>query len=56
MKLPLRASATEIGSIVDADGIEICVVDVHRDRSDDEVTTIVNLIVDAVNAKQEAPR
>lgn len=56
MKLPLRPSDTEIGSIVDADGVEICVVDVHRDRPDDEVRAIVNLIVEAVNAKQEQPR
>ncbi|CDX26918.1 conserved hypothetical protein [Mesorhizobium plurifarium] len=56
MKLPLRVSATEIGSIVDADGIEVCVVDVHRDRSDEEVSAIASMIVDAVNAKQEQPR
>ncbi|WP_292200937.1 hypothetical protein [Mesorhizobium sp.] len=49
----MRASATEIGSIVDADGVEICVVDVHREKPDDEVRAIVALIVDAVNAKQE---
>ncbi|WP_192252021.1 hypothetical protein [Mesorhizobium silamurunense] len=56
MRLPLRASATEVGSIVDADDVEVCVVDAHRDRPDDEVSAIVDLIVNAVNAKQEQPR
>ncbi|WP_287061669.1 hypothetical protein [Mesorhizobium sp.] len=39
-----------MGSVVDADGDEVFVVDVHRDKPDDEVTAIATQIVEAVNA------
>jgi len=48
--LPLRLSETELGSVVDANGNEVFVVDVHRELDDEEVLSIALHIVAAANA------
>lgn len=47
--LPVRADPDEIGSIVDANDVEVCIVDQHRERDDLSVTAICAMIVDAIN-------
>ncbi len=53
IKLPLRLSESEVGSVVDADGHEVFVVDVHRDLPDEEVVAIAKEIIAAVNGQGE---
>lgn len=48
--LPLKHEIDNIGTIVDATGRGIIVVDMHWEMPDDQVTDIAELIVDAVNA------
>lgn len=47
--LPVRLHETEVGEIVDAKGREVCVVDVNRERPDDEVVHLCSWIVVAIN-------
>lgn len=48
--LPLHACDVHIGSVVDAEGEEIFVVDPNGERTDEESAAIVALLVSAVNA------
>lgn len=48
--LPLRHDFKECGTIVDAEGEMIMVVDMHHERPDDQVMAIAELIVLAVNS------
>lgn len=48
--LPLKHEIDNIGTIADATGKGILVIDMHREMPDDQVTDIAELIVDAVNA------
>ena len=47
--LPLRPSETEVGSVVDAQGREVFVVDVNGERPDDQVALIAALLIVAIN-------
>lgn len=49
--LPLRLCDEESGSVLDADGMEVFVIDANRDLSDESATAIGELLVDAVNAR-----
>ncbi|MBB4520519.1 UNVERIFIED_ORG: hypothetical protein M2435_001299 [Rhizobium sophorae] len=49
IRMPLRHDATHCGTIVDADGNMVFVVDVNRERSDAEVTDIAELMLLAIN-------
>lgn len=49
IRMPLRHDTTHCGTIVDADGNMVCVVDIHGERSDGEVSDIVELLLLAVN-------
>jgi len=53
--LPLKHEIDNIGTIVDATGRGIIVIDMHREMPDDQVTDIADLIVDAVNAYTNHP-
>lgn len=53
--LPLAHEIDNIGTIVDATGRGIIVVDMHREMPDDQVTDIAELIVEAVNAYTTHP-
>ncbi|ANM12087.1 hypothetical protein [Rhizobium sp. N324] len=46
---PLRHDTTHCGTIVDADGNMVFVVDMHHERSDAEVTDIAELMLLAIN-------
>jgi len=48
--LPLRCDEENIGTIYDANGIPVCVVDVNRERPDIEAGRIALWIILAVNA------
>ena len=48
--LPVRHDSTHCGTIVDATGEMILVVDMNRERPDHQVMAIAELIVVAVNA------
>lgn len=47
--LPLRHERDNVGTIVDATGRGIVVVDMHREMPDDQVRAIADMIVLAVN-------
>lgn len=47
--LPLRYDEDNLGTIVDASGTPICVVDVNRERPDTEVLQIALRLVLGVN-------
>ena len=47
--MPLRHDTTHCGTIVDADGKMVCVVDMNRERHDAEVTDIAELLLLAIN-------
>ena len=49
LALPLSVSTTDIGSVLDANGTEVFVVDFDRDWSDAKVIAIAVLIVAAVH-------
>lgn len=49
VKLPLLPTEDDIGTLVDADGKPVLVVDVDRQRSDEDVAWIVGMIQVAVN-------
>lgn len=49
VKLPLDITAEDIGTLVDADGRAVLVVDVNNERSDEDVAWIVGMIQVAVN-------
>ena len=49
VKLPLLGTDEDVGTLVDADGKPVLVVDVDRDRSDEDVAWIVGMIQVAVN-------
>lgn len=49
VKLPLLETDEDVGTLVDADGKPVLVVDVDRDRSDEDVAWIVGMIQVAVN-------
>ncbi|MGY2732356.1 hypothetical protein [Sphingomonas sp. UYP23] len=55
VRLPLRLCDEEIGSVIDDEGLEIFVVDGHYERSDDDVSAIAALIVEAINARGGTP-
>ncbi|HEV7251464.1 MAG TPA: hypothetical protein VGN93_31185 [Shinella sp.] len=47
--LPLRLSDSDIGVILDDEGVDVITIDVNGDRSDDQVTAIAAMIISAVN-------
>ncbi|WP_186458302.1 hypothetical protein, partial [Neorhizobium alkalisoli] len=49
VKLPLLPTDDDVGTLVDADGKPVLVVDVDRERSDEDVAWIVSMIQVAVN-------
>ncbi len=49
VKLPLLETDEDVGTLVDADGKPVLVVDVDRERSDEDVAWIVGMIQGAVN-------
>lgn len=51
VRLPLRLCDEENGSVLDADDMEVFVVDANRDLSDESATAIAELLVQAVNAR-----
>ena len=51
VSLPLRHDRRNCGTILDAEGNGIIVVDVNRERPDDQVMAIAELIVIAINAR-----
>lgn len=48
--LPVTLSPGEIGAIQDADGRDLCTVDVNGERPDDQVQAIARLIAVTINA------
>lgn len=48
--LPVRHDRGNCGTILDADGNGIIVVDLNRERPDDQVMAIAELVVVAINA------
>lgn len=50
VQLPLRHDHKECGTLVDAEGKMILVVDMHRERPDQQVMAIAELIVLAINS------
>ncbi|MDX5984664.1 hypothetical protein [Sphingomonas echinoides] len=54
VRLPLRLCDEETGSVIDANGVEVFVVDTNRNLSDETTTVIAELLVDAVNARGAA--
>jgi hypothetical protein len=54
VRLPLRLCDEENGSVLDADDMEVFVVDANRDLSDESATAIAELLVQAVNARGAA--
>ncbi|CDZ43065.1 Hypothetical protein NGAL_HAMBI1146_58380 [Neorhizobium galegae bv. officinalis] len=50
VRLPLSASIEDIGSVLDADGNDVFVVDHNNERADADVKSIAELIVNVVNA------
>ena len=48
--LPVRHNAEHLGVIDDADGREVCCVDMHNFRPDDEVVRLAGWIAAAINA------
>lgn len=55
IRLPLRHDTTHCGTIVDADGNMIFVIDKDRERPDAEVTDIATLLVLAINVHAGYP-
>jgi hypothetical protein len=49
VKLPLLPTDEDVGTLTDADGKPVLVVDVDRERSDEDVAWIVSMIQVAVN-------
>lgn len=49
VKLPLSKSDEDVGTLLDADGIPVLVVDVNRERPDTDVAWIVAMVALAVN-------
>jgi len=49
VKLPLLPTEDDVGTLTDADGNPVLVVDVNRERSDEDVAWIVGMIQVAVN-------
>ncbi|MBY5849637.1 hypothetical protein HFN51_03570 [Rhizobium leguminosarum] len=49
IRLPLRHDETHCGTLVDADGNMVFVVDVNRERPDAEVRDIAELLQLAIN-------
>lgn len=49
VKLPLDTTDEDVGTLVDADGQAVLVVDVNNQRSDEDVAWIVGMIQVAVN-------
>lgn len=49
VRLPLRHSVEDIGSVLDADGNEVLVVDPNNETPDEQATSIALLIIAAVN-------
>ncbi|MBX5112723.1 hypothetical protein [Rhizobium lentis] len=49
IRLPLSHDPTHPGTIIDADGNMVCVVDMHSERPDVEATAIAELLLLAVN-------
>lgn len=49
IRLPLRHDATHCGTLVDADGNMVCVIDIHGERPDAEVRDIAELLMLAIN-------
>ncbi|HTO29616.1 MAG TPA: hypothetical protein VL202_00330 [Pararhizobium sp.] len=47
--LPLRASETDLGVIVDATGADIITIDVNNTRPDDQVRALALIFADAIN-------
>lgn len=54
VRLPLRLCDEESGSVLDADDMEVFVVDANRDLSDESATAIADLLVEAINARGAA--
>jgi hypothetical protein len=54
VRLPLRLCDEETGSVLDADDMEVFVVDANRDLSDESASAIAALLVEAVNARTTA--
>jgi hypothetical protein len=50
VQMPLHHDRNDCGTIVDAEGKMIVVVDMHRERPDQQVMAIAELIVLAVNS------
>lgn len=55
VRLPLRHDATCCGTIVDADGNMVFVVDMHSERPDAEVADIAELLTLAINTHAGQP-
>lgn len=47
---PVRASEEDIGAVVGADGVDLCIVDIDGRRADRSVGELAALIAEAVNA------
>jgi hypothetical protein len=53
--LPVRHDRSNVGTLLDAAGHGFAVVDMNRERSDEQVTDIAELIVLALNARAGYP-
>lgn len=49
--LPVSHDRTNCGTILDAEGNGFMVVDLHRERPDDQVMAIAELVVIAINSR-----
>lgn len=49
IRMPLRHDETHCGTIVDADGKMVCVVDIHGEQPDADVRDIAALLLLAIN-------
>lgn len=49
IRMPLRHDTTHCGTIVDADGNMVFVIDIHGERQDEEVEDIAALLLLALN-------
>ncbi|MBB2698917.1 UNVERIFIED_ORG: hypothetical protein GGI66_003594 [Rhizobium esperanzae] len=55
VRMPLRHDTAYCGTIIDADGKMVFVIDTNRERPDSEVTDIATLLVLALNVHAGYP-
>lgn len=52
-KRPWRRSDEACGAVLDANGVQVLVVDVDNDRADTDVDALADLLVELVNGAEE---